>query len=88
MGYPLPGAATVTTGIVSAIRYEPSSLRWEIQSDAAINPGNSGGPMVLPSGEMVGVNTRKEFFSTDGRAVEGLGFAISEGDDQRAAAYT
>ena len=68
----------MTTGIVSAVRYEPLSLRWEIQSDAAINPGNSGGPMVLASGEMVGINTFKRFFSADGRQVEGVGFAISE----------
>jgi len=77
MGYPLgiPGKASVTTGIISAERFEFG--QWVIQTDAAINPGNSGGPLISSSGEVLGINTRKEFYSSDGRPVDGLGFAIS-----------
>ncbi len=71
VGYPfdIPGAASVTRGIVSAIR---SQGRSEIiQMDAPINPGNSGGPLLSLTGEVMGVNT---FVFRDG---EGLGFAVS-----------
>ena len=37
--------ATVTTGIVSAVR-----------PDAAISPGNSGGPIILEDGRVVGIS--------------------------------
>ena len=71
MGYPLglPGAATVTRGIVSAIR--PVMDFEIIQVDAPLNPGNSGGPLLSASGEVLGINT---FGISD---TEGLGFAIS-----------
>jgi tetratricopeptide (TPR) repeat protein len=77
MGYPLgiPGKASVTVGIISAERYEFG--QWVIQTDAAINPGNSGGPLISSSGKVLGINTRKEFYSSDGRPVDGLGFAVS-----------
>ena len=75
MGYALGigGAATVTEGIVSAVRYEASNQRWLIQTDAAINPGNSGGPLFNMAGEVVGINT----FKLSDVVVEGLGFAVS-----------
>jgi Flp pilus assembly protein TadD len=77
IGYPLgiPGKASITNGIISAERYE--SGQWVIQTDAAINPGNSGGPLISSSGKVLGINTRKEFYSSDGRPVDGLGFAVS-----------
>ena len=77
MGYPLglPGKASVTVGIISAERYEYG--QWVIQTDAAINPGNSGGPLISSSGNVLGINTRKPFYSSDGRPVDGLGFAVS-----------
>ena len=80
IGYPLglPGEATVTRGIVSAIRYDAGHLSDVIQTDAAINPGNSGGPMVSTSGEILGINTFRREKTDSGRPVEGLGFAISE----------
>ena len=79
IGYALAiaGPATVTTGIVSALRYEHNTRRWVIQTDASINPGNSGGPMLSLSGKVVGIATHKTFFSSDGRAVEGVGFAVA-----------
>jgi len=80
IGYPLgiPGRATITRGIVSAIRYDSEAVRWEIQTDTPINPGNSGGPLLTSSGEVVGVNTYKLETTRGGRPVEGLGFAVSE----------
>ena len=69
----LSGQATITRGIVSALRYYSQRLSDVIQTDAAINPGNSGGPMLSMSGEILGINT----FVYAGTAIEGLGFAIS-----------
>ena len=74
----LSGEATITRGIVSAMRYS-STLRSEvIQTDAALNPGGSGGPMLSMSGRIVGVNTFRRDESDSGRTAESVGFAISE----------
>jgi len=80
MGYPLgiAGLATVSRGIVSAVRYESAMDRWVIQTDASINPGNSGGPMLSLSGEFVGIATYKIVKSKGGIAVEGVGFAVAD----------
>ena len=74
----LPGQATITRGVVSAVRYAPVLLSNVIQTDAAINPGNSGGPMLSVSGKILGINTFKLSRTRTGRPTEGLGFAISE----------
>ena len=73
----LPGQATVTRGIVSAVRYDSTHRSDVIQTDAAINPGNSGGPMLSMSGEILGINTFGYDSTRSGRPVEGLSFAIS-----------
>ena len=79
MGYPVfdAGEASLTRGVVSR-RFEDTGYRsWVVQTDAPINPGNSGGPLFAMNGEVVGVNTSILRETTDGRAVEGLGFAIA-----------
>ncbi len=75
IGYALGilGEASVTRGIVSAVRYDASYASWVIQTDAPINPGNSGGPMFSTDGTVLGVNT----FKATEVGVEGLGFAIA-----------
>ncbi len=54
-------AATITDGIISAIREATVSGYGTavkiLQINAAINPGNSGGPLFNSNGEVVGINT-------------------------------
>jgi len=78
MGSPFGEAWTLTTGIVSALNRDISSLSTfrigaVIQTDAAINPGNSGGPLVNMKGEVIGVNA--QILSQSGTG-SGVGFAI------------
>jgi serine protease Do len=53
LGTDLPGPATFTRGIVSAIR-TLSGDRY-VQTDVTINPGNSGGCLVTLNGKVIGV---------------------------------
>lgn len=71
---------TVTKGIVSAIGAMSNEQGTWVQTDTAINPGNSGGPLLNSAGEVVGITTQKRFVSGDGRALQGIGFALSSRD--------
>ena len=77
IGYALAieGPATITSGIISASRYNSDTGTWWIQHDAAINPGNSGGPLLSSEGEFLGINTFSLVSPVQG--LEGLHFAIS-----------
>ena len=50
-----------------------------IQTDTPINPGNSGGPLLNTAGEVVGIVSAK-YSSSNGKTVEGIGFAIPIND--------
>ena len=78
IGNPFGLDQTLTTGVISALGREITSLgrtpiRDVIQTDAAINPGNSGGPLLNSSGQLIGVNT--QIYSPSG-ASAGIGFSI------------
>ena len=78
IGNPFGLDQTLTTGVISALGREITSLsripiRDVIQTDAAINPGNSGGPLLDSSGKLIGVNT--QIYSPSG-ASAGIGFSI------------
>ena len=80
IGNPFGLDRTVTTGIVSALQREISSLNEYaisnvIQTDAAINPGNSGGPLINTDGEVIGVNSQIATGGSGGGNV-GIGFAV------------
>ncbi len=97
VGTPHGFARTATRGIISNLGrffegtildsgYETGNFNTWIQTDAAINPGNSGGPLVLPSGEIIGINTRAYLgasnlaFSIPADVARGvMGRIISEG---------
>jgi len=90
IGSPFGLDATVTTGIVSALKRPVnvgsdgngnSTVYPAVQTDAAINPGNSGGPLVDMDGHVVGINASIQT-ATPGQTGGGepgsigLGFAI------------
>ena len=76
IGYPLDlqGSATISRGIVSAVRNE-SGINY-VQTDAAINPGNSGGALINLDGEVIGINTMG-IRVAGGTSIEGMNFAIA-----------
>ena len=85
MGYALGlfGPASVSRGIVSAIRFSQRHRSSVIQTDAAMNPGNSGGPMFNLQGEVVGINTFSISETVSVGSVEGINFAVAADSAQR-----
>jgi hypothetical protein len=71
VGSPLGLVATVTAGILSAIRDSGEGFKI-LQTDAAVNHGNSGGPLVTANGSAVGVIS--SILRSD--SAQGLNFAI------------
>ncbi len=69
--------ATVSRGILSAIRYNPKPDRWIIQTDAPLEPGSSGGPLMMPDGRLIGINTNN-VGDSENAVMGNFGFAISE----------
>jgi S1-C subfamily serine protease len=71
VGSPLGLQGTVTTGVVSAMRDDPTGGGFKVlQTDASVNPGNSGGPLINRHAEVIGIVTFKI------RGGENLNFAI------------
>ena len=80
----LPGAPTVSKGVVSALERSVDTTHNTtivdlIQTDASINPGNSGGPLVNSRAEVIGINTVVVSVG------QGIGFAININDAQEVA---
>ena len=81
IGNPLGETQTVTSGIVSAVQRQISSLAKNqdiygaIQTDAAINHGNSGGPLLDAHGQVIGITSQILSSGSDGGSI-GIGFAI------------
>lgn len=71
VGSPLGLEATVTAGILSAIRDSGDGYKL-LQTDAAVNHGNSGGPLVADNGTAVGVVSS----IVRSESAQGLNFAI------------
>ncbi len=73
LGADLPGPASFTQGIVSAIR-TLNGQRF-VQTDVQINPGNSGGALVArTTGRVIGITTAG--IVPRGQDIEGIGLAI------------
>ncbi len=77
IGNALGYGQSVTTGVISAVNRtlqdsESGESNAMIQTDAAINPGNSGGALLNIRGEVIGINSSKNY----GSAIEGMGYAI------------
>ena len=78
IGNPFGLDQTLTTGVISALGREISSVTRHpivgvIQTDAAINPGNSGGPLLDSAGRLIGINTA---ISSPTGSDAGIGFAV------------
>jgi len=67
---------TVTSGIISAHRYDKKRRQYYIQSDVDIHSGNSGGPMFNDKGEVVGLSVSGFINRQNGDPLSGLNWFI------------
>ena len=73
LGGDLPGPASFTQGIISAVRTF-AGQRY-VQTDVQINPGNSGGALIARStGKVIGITNAG--ILPRGQDIEGIGLAI------------
>ncbi|MFL5629081.1 MAG: S1C family serine protease [Ktedonobacteraceae bacterium] len=76
IGNPLGITQTVTSGIVSALQRNVSTIPDAIQTDAPINPGNSGGALVDMQGALIGIPSSVAIDPEFKTPANGVGFAI------------
>ena len=69
------GEVSVTTGIISAFRYDSKMDAQLVQTDAAVNPGNSGGPLFSTAGQVVAMNTDRLHLAGE---VDNVAFSVLE----------
>lgn len=75
-------ADSVTHGVISGLNraVDEKGIRQRLlQTDCPINPGNSGGPLFNMKGEVIGITSLKEVYTTgeEGQIpVDNIGFAI------------
>ncbi|MHA6795171.1 S1C family serine protease [Pseudonocardia bannensis] len=74
-GLNLPGAPSITRGIVSAVGRSAGNMTGLIQTDAAISSGSSGGAMVDDSARVMGM-TYAVAVGDQTTTVENVGFVI------------
>jgi len=67
---------TVTSGIVSAHRYDKKRRQNYIQSDVDIHGGNSGGPMFDTQGRVIGISVEGFINRKSGDPLSGLNWFI------------
>lgn len=65
--------ATISRGLVTALRTDALGELQSIQTDSTINPGNSGGPLLDEEGHAIGVVVAQ--FKEGGKSTD-LGFAV------------
>lgn len=83
LGFPLGAGFASVQGVVSSLdpRVEGfSETARYIQTDAPTNPGNSGGPLITVDGSVIGVVLGGAEYTSEGRPVEGMNFALSYED--------
>lgn len=71
---------TVTSGIISAHRYDSKLRQTYIQSDVDIHGGNSGGPMFNNKGEVIGISVLGFINRQSGAQLSGLNWFIPIND--------